>query len=67
MLCLTFGLGERVYVGDCMIEVYAVRHTEAGPKIRLAFDAPPSVVIDREHIYFAKRFAVETAVAENDE
>jgi|DEB3_MinimDraft_2_1074329.scaffolds.fasta_scaffold05960_3 carbon storage regulator len=48
MLVLSREIGERVRVGrDVIVTLVAIR----GNKVRLGFDAPSSVQIDREEVY----------------
>ena len=53
MLSLTLHPGEAIYIGDHVyLECVAVKKDEQ--KVRLAFDAPRSIEIDREPIRLTK-------------
>jgi sRNA-binding carbon storage regulator CsrA len=57
MLALTIKDGERVYVGDNV--VITLQRIPGKNAVRLVFDAPLDVVIDRESVRKAKWNAIE--------
>lgn len=52
MLSLSRREGESIFIGE---DVKVTVHRISGNQVRLSFDAPDDVVIDREEVFYAKK------------